>query len=98
MLYEVITINSINLVFDSDLNFYYDNMEIYYNFNAFPEVVRDYSVYAAIDNKRVLIANIKDNYQRVNHLCVDSVTTNDRITSYNVCYTKLLRNDVNHQS
>ena len=38
-----------------------------------------------------LIAEFKEKYGNVRHVVYDSISESARITSYNVCYTKLLR-------
>ena len=68
-------LNQLTLTFDSNLNFFYDNVEVYHDHNAMPELVKDYKVYAKQDDQYVLVKEIKDNHQRVNHLTLDAVET-----------------------
>lgn len=70
-------IAKLDLTFDSNLNMFYDNVEIFYDFNVMPQLVKDYKVYAKIGNEYKLVKEIKDNHQRVNHLCFDSLTTDE---------------------
>ncbi|QUI25300.1 FAD-dependent oxidoreductase [Vallitalea pronyensis] len=67
-------IRQMTLTFDSDLNFFYDNLEIHYDFNAIPELVKDYQVIASYEGSDQVIATVEGNYQRVNHLTFDGVT------------------------
>lgn len=69
------TLNQLRLTFDSNLNFYYDNLEVYYDHNVMPALVKDYKVYAKEGDGYTLIKEVKGNHQRVNHLLFDAVQT-----------------------
>ena len=84
------TISKLDLTFDSNLNMFYDNVEIYYDFNVMPQLVKDYKVYVKKNNDYVLLKEINNNHQRVNHLDFEPTTTDEIvITSYSIHYTKL---------
>lgn len=71
-----ITISQLNLTFDSNLSFYYDNVEVFHDFNVMPELVKDYSIYGLIDGQEVLLSQVKNNHQRANRVSFQGVTTN----------------------
>ena len=59
-------VSQLALVFDSNLNYIYHNLEIYVDFNVFPEIVKDYTVFAKVKGEYVEVASIKNNHQRKN--------------------------------
>jgi len=65
---EIIEFSKIKLVFDSSLNFIYDNLEIFHSKNVIDTIVKDYDVEILKDNQIQEIINIRDNYQRINFL------------------------------
>lgn len=52
------------LTFDSGFNRVYKNARSY-DFDAMPEVVRDFDVYLSADGKERLVQSVRDNYQRI---------------------------------
>ncbi|CAM3886569.1 MULTISPECIES: FAD-dependent oxidoreductase [Paenibacillus] len=70
-------LSKLQIVFDSNLNFHYDNLEIYHDFTVFPTLIRDYTVYAKGKNGFEEIVQVTGNHQRVNKLTFDVITTNE---------------------
>lgn len=68
-------LGEMRLVFDSELNFRYQNLEWWYDFNVFKEVIKDYKVYGLVDSKWVLLQSVEGNYQRVNKLDLKGLKT-----------------------
>lgn len=59
------------LTFDSNLNLFYDNLEVYYDTNVIPTLVKDYDVYTMNEGVVTLVASVEDNHMRVNRLKLD---------------------------
>ncbi|EES72368.1 hypothetical protein POTG_02976 [Paenibacillus sp. oral taxon 786 str. D14] len=74
---DVKSISQLHLVFDSNLNYLYDNLEIYHNFNVFPTLVNDYTVYFKCESEWEPLISIQDNHQRVNRLTFDPIETSE---------------------
>jgi hypothetical protein len=68
-------IKMLQLVFDSNLNYHYDNLEIYKDFNIFPTLVKNYSVYYSSESELKKLIEVKNNHQRVNKLIFDEIET-----------------------
>ncbi|MEK3884782.1 FAD-dependent oxidoreductase [Paenibacillus sp. PL2-23] len=71
------TISQLQLAFDSNLNYNYDNLEIYKDFSVFPTLVKDYTVYAKSKDDYVEVIAVQDNYHRVNRLQFEPIQTNE---------------------
>ena len=69
-------INNIVLTFDSNLDLWLWNTGIYEN-HAFPETVKDYTVYYKINGKYEKLAEVKNNCQRVNKINFETVQTDE---------------------
>lgn len=65
------------LTFDSGFNRVYKNARSY-DFDAMPEVVRDFDVYLAANGKERLVQSVRDNYQRICSLPMGGKTA-DRV-------------------
>lgn len=66
-------IREICFTFDSNLDARINNIEVEYEQNTIPEVVRDYAVYYLRDGKEYKLTEVTGNYQRVNRLTFDPV-------------------------
>jgi hypothetical protein len=69
------TISEVNLYFDSNFDFRIRNLEIFYDHNVIPSIVRDYDLLYAIDGKWELLQRVRGNYQRRNRLQFEPLST-----------------------
>ncbi|SHH52753.1 FAD dependent oxidoreductase [Clostridium grantii DSM 8605] len=70
-------VSQVVLVFDSNLNYIYHNLEIYLDFNVFPEIIKDYTIFAKLNGEYVEIKSIKENYQRKNIIDFSTIKTDE---------------------
>lgn len=70
-------LNQLQFTFDSNLNMFYDNLEVAYDFNIMPTLVKDYKVYAKTETGFKEIAHIKNNHQRVNRINFETIKTEE---------------------
>lgn len=70
-------VKQLMLIFDSNLDSIYHNLEIYNDFNAFPQIVKSYKVLAKKDESYVEIASVSDNYQRKNMIEFPMISTDE---------------------
>lgn len=73
---EMKKISELNIFFNSDLNTRYMNTRPY-DFNAFSQVVKDYTVYYKKGNEYIVLLEVKDNFQRVNRLRFEPLETQE---------------------
>lgn len=66
-------LNEVSLTFDSDLNARYHNLEIYYEDNDIKPLVKAYDVIGLVDGETKVLAQVDNNYMRVNTHKFDTI-------------------------